>query len=68
MLAPEREAVHEAAGLLGVLGGAATAWALAARAQQPEQVRRIGLLIQSCLILGQMMSAYAKPVADRAAA
>ena len=34
---------------LGVLGSAAAAWPLAAPAQQPESVRRIGVLSGSAM-------------------
>ena len=33
--------------LLAALGGAAVAWPLAPRAQQPERVRRIGVLMSA---------------------
>jgi len=41
----KRKFRHETARLHHVAGGAATVWPFAARAQQPEQVRRIGVLM-----------------------
>ena len=48
MPSPEPGGGHEAAGISRCSGWCGGAWPLAAHAQQPERVRRIGVLIGRC--------------------
>ena len=51
--------------LLAALGGAAAAWPLAARAQQPGKLPRIGILSPAASETAAMLTAFREGIRDQ---